>query len=66
GLLSEISQIFIANDIQLHDAKITTIGSRAEDIFYVTTPDGTLLTIEQEKTLKVALLALLNEDSVAI
>ncbi len=62
GLLAVISQVFIANAIQLHDAKITTIGSRAEDIFYVTALDGTLLTLEQEKILSIALLALLNED----
>jgi len=36
GLLSTIGKAFTELDIQLHDAKITTIGSRAEDMFYVT------------------------------
>ena len=36
GLLSTIGRAFVELDIQLHDAKITTIGSRAEDMFYVT------------------------------
>lgn len=36
GLLSLIGQVFSELNIQLHDAKITTIGSRAEDVFYVT------------------------------
>ncbi len=36
GLLSKIGQAFVAQHINLHNAKITTIGSRAEDIFYVT------------------------------
>lgn len=36
GLLSTIGRAFIELDIQLHDAKITTIGSRAEDMFYIT------------------------------
>ncbi|GAB4254926.1 MAG: [protein-PII] uridylyltransferase [Methylomicrobium sp.] len=36
GLLSKIGHVFNDYDIQLHDAKITTIGSRAEDMFYFT------------------------------
>lgn len=36
GLLSQIGQAFIRQNINLHSAKITTIGSRAEDMFYVT------------------------------
>lgn len=36
GLLSQIGQAFIKQNINLHSAKITTIGSRAEDLFYVT------------------------------
>ena len=36
GLLSKIGRAFIKKDIHLHSAKITTIGSRAEDMFYIT------------------------------
>ncbi len=36
GLLAMIGQAFTELNIQLHDAKVTTIGSRAEDMFYVT------------------------------
>lgn len=36
GLLSKIGRTFVAQAIKLHSAKITTIGSRAEDIFYIT------------------------------
>ena len=36
GLLSKIGRAFNRQRINLHSAKITTIGSRAEDMFYVT------------------------------
>jgi [protein-PII] uridylyltransferase len=56
GLLSDIGQIFIALNIQLHDAKITTIGSRVEDIFYITDKSGNLLTDMQKQQLQKMLL----------
>ena len=36
GLLSKIGQAFVQQDIHLHSAKISTIGSRVEDMFYIT------------------------------
>lgn len=35
GLLSKIGRAFNRFDIQVHQAKITTIGNRAEDVFYI-------------------------------
>jgi [protein-PII] uridylyltransferase len=36
GLLSRIARVFIAYDINLHTAKVNTLGSRAEDVFLIT------------------------------
>ncbi|MFU8789997.1 MAG: [protein-PII] uridylyltransferase [Methylobacter sp.] len=36
GLLSKIGRAFVQQNIDLHSAKISTIGSRAEDMFYIT------------------------------
>ncbi len=35
GLLAQIAQNFDQNDIRLHRAKINTLGSRVEDVFWV-------------------------------
>jgi [protein-PII] uridylyltransferase len=36
GLLSRIARVLVAYDINLHTAKINTLGSRAEDVFLIT------------------------------
>ena len=36
GLLSRIARVFVAYEINLHTAKINTLGSRAEDTFLIT------------------------------
>jgi [protein-PII] uridylyltransferase len=40
GLLSEIGKIFWDQKVELHGAKITTVGERAEDVFTVTDETG--------------------------
>ncbi|MDT8405888.1 MAG: [protein-PII] uridylyltransferase [Methylococcales bacterium] len=40
GLLSKVGRVFGQFGVRLHEAKITTIGSRAEDVFAITDPAG--------------------------
>ncbi|WP_425049770.1 [protein-PII] uridylyltransferase [Pseudomaricurvus hydrocarbonicus] len=40
GLLALIARIFLKFNIQLSNAKITTLGERVEDIFFITDEDG--------------------------
>lgn len=49
GLLSKVGQAFMQEGIRLHHAKITTIGSRAEDIFFITDRQDRPLTDEQDR-----------------
>ncbi len=35
GLLSMVARHFLAHELSLHDARITTLGNRAEDVFVV-------------------------------
>jgi [protein-PII] uridylyltransferase len=43
GLLCRVGQAFMKCGVQLHDAKIATIGARAEDVFFVTDRENRLL-----------------------
>jgi [protein-PII] uridylyltransferase len=40
GLLSEIGKVFWDQRVELHGAKIMTVGERAEDVFTVTDETG--------------------------
>ena len=61
GLLSEIGKAFLKSGVELHTAKVVTLGEKVEDVFSVTNMDGSLLTGQQELGLKMALLDCLDE-----
>ena len=44
GLLAVIANVFVEFDINLITARITTLGERVEDVFYITTQDGKPIT----------------------
>ncbi len=51
GLLSKVGQAFTQCGIRLYNAKISTIGSRAEDIFYITDSEDRPLADQSQKQL---------------
>ena len=40
GLLAQIGKLFVEQNVRLQNAKIATLGERAEDVFFVTTEDN--------------------------
>lgn len=44
GLLSEISKVFLEHEVYINSARITTIGSRVEDMFYISDIDSKPIT----------------------
>ncbi len=47
GLLSVIANVIAEKDINITHAKISTLGEKINDIFYLTTPDGRAITDEK-------------------
>jgi [protein-PII] uridylyltransferase len=46
GLLAEIGAVFEACDIRLQSAKIATVGAEVDDVFFISTQDGALISCE--------------------
>ncbi len=40
GLLSEVGTVFMSEGVDVHGARIATVGERAEDVFYLTDTHG--------------------------
>lgn len=63
GLLARIGGLFMMQGIDIHSARIGTLGEKAEDIFFVTKPDGTPLTDEESAIFAEQLKGALDEAS---
>ncbi len=56
GLLATVGATFSELNLDLHAAKITTMGERAEDLFILTSPQGNKLSEEEEALLRERLI----------
>ncbi len=55
GLLAKFARTFQKHEINIHSAKITTFGEKAEDVFTVSNADNLALTLEQQQQLSAML-----------
>ena len=60
GLLAQVSQIFTELNLNLLNAKITTVGEKAEDFFILTNQLGQALAREEREILKQVLVKEIN------
>jgi len=52
GLLAKLATLFITHKVEVHNAKINTMGNRAEDSFIISGHNETVLSTEQINVLK--------------
>ncbi len=65
GLLVQIGKVFVQQNVILHNAKIATLGERAEDVFFVTTEDNRPLDEASSQRLVSSLEAALADPEAA-
>ncbi|MBX5462408.1 MAG: [protein-PII] uridylyltransferase [Steroidobacteraceae bacterium] len=65
GLLCDVGKVLMEEGIELHNAKIMTVGERAEDVFYVTDQQNRPLTEEAAERLKARLTQALDRRQAA-
>ncbi|WP_343596283.1 [protein-PII] uridylyltransferase [Acinetobacter sp.] len=63
GLLARVGGIFMMQGLDIHSAKIATLGERAEDIFFVTKKNGIPMSDEEAAMFASQLKATLDEAS---
>lgn len=63
GLLARVGGLFMMQGLDIHSARIATLGEKAEDIFFVTKKDGTPLNDVEAEVFVAQLKAALDEAS---
>lgn len=63
GLLARIGQVFLNEGIEVHASRITTLGERAEDMFYISDIGDAMLSDTKLERLKNTLIEVLTPNN---
>jgi len=66
GLLARIAFVFLEHQIELHNAKINTLGNRAEDTFLISNKQDEPLNADQMRDLKAALETYISTETASV
>ncbi|HXZ60704.1 MAG TPA: [protein-PII] uridylyltransferase [Steroidobacteraceae bacterium] len=66
GLLCDVGKVLMQEGVELHAAKIMTVGERAEDVFYLTDFDNRPLSGDAAERLKERMVAALDREQQAL
>jgi [protein-PII] uridylyltransferase len=56
GLLSSVARVFLESNIQLANAKLTTLGDQVEDVFFIKTDTNVPLSTQEQDELREVLI----------
>jgi [protein-PII] uridylyltransferase len=66
GLLCDVGKVLMAERVELHAAKIMTVGERAEDVFYVTDLENRPLSATAGEQLREQLMQALDQRQASL
>lgn len=62
SLLAQVSHVFLQQKIEVHSARITTLGEKAEDMFFISDKNSKVLSEEKLQLLKDEIIEVLDRN----
>ncbi len=62
SLLAQVSHVFLQQKIEVHSARITTLGEKAEDMFFISDKNSRVLSEQKLQLLKDEIIEVLDRN----